>query len=257
MKRIILMLIMLIMLIPISIGLDWCGIEVSKDTMCTEVTPVLATCDPCNVTIYNASFINTQNATLIQIGLSGTYQFNFTGVDFGVHKWIAHDNTSGTINVRTELREQLNSNVSRILNNMSASVEIINSNTTAELDLILTNVSLSVGVITTNVSLSVGVIKTNISLSTGVLESSISSVNTSVADINTSIMTQINLINGSIITHGDVNWTTASNVTATINTTAIAVAVWERNATFYENVTTWRDTFGNFFFDMWKWGGVC
>ncbi len=205
MKKIIITLMVLFML-PMVMALDWCALEVPVNTECSEVTPILGTCGSYTVKVYNSSYDLVNTYTMTQISTSGSYYFNFTGSTKGVHKWVACDNSSGTINVGQTDKQNTTANADRIITEGNSLWTTATGFATVD----------NVSTIITNTDTEAELIKIN---------------NTLEAD--------------RIITHGDINWTTASSITSSVNTTAIANAVWETNVTKYSDSTTWKDVAGN------------
>lgn len=83
---------------------DFCGWEVDPGVNCEEQTGVLGSCSVYNVTIFNSSHVQINDTRMGQIGNTGIYWFNFSTLNLGVAKWVACDNSTGTINVKTSIR---------------------------------------------------------------------------------------------------------------------------------------------------------
>lgn len=101
-------LIIIIIMVPMVLGTAWCGMETNVDTLCEEQTAILGTCTNFTVDTYPPNHTISETKQLTQIATTGTYYFNFTSSAEGVHKWIACDNSTGTINVGATLIPTVN-----------------------------------------------------------------------------------------------------------------------------------------------------
>lgn len=104
--RVVIAALLLLVTLHSATALDACNFEVDPGNVCTETTTVLGACTVYNVSIYSPTYTLFNNTFLSQIGSTGAYAFNFSSGTTGVHKWVACDNSTGTISVRQTLHNK-------------------------------------------------------------------------------------------------------------------------------------------------------
>ncbi len=245
MRKTMLYMMIFVLAVLISRGMDECWQEISSGSSCIVTTPKIS-CSTYD--IYNdTNQLTVDDGSLSQIGTTGIYNFTFSLTPLGRYTIILCSNDTSYLNVVSvsdstkignivsnvsDMQSDLSNILVGVQSNASSITGILNANftmTSAKLDALLGGISSNTSFLNSVLALNFTQIYTRFSY----LDTNFTEVDTTLTNINTyltsnftKIYSEFNILKTGMATNS--TW-----VTNNVNVTVVGSSVWGHNLTAY------------------------